>query len=192
MSIYISIAAVLALSAAVVAKGTATIRQHQQPWPIKVPSISACCASTAFSDSSSRSNRSMELAKCVAAVVPLPTVSAAAGGVVVVTMAVAGTGPHRIGDVRTFSGYQSAVVASYAEHHGYQFLSVNDTNLQQFVQGEPSATEPSIGFEEVDERWYKIHLLLQAMDRWAAAATAFVWIGKLIADSADSAVLFRN
>lgn len=152
-------------------------KAHSQPWPVKYDGFGSCCSllKKPKPDSSATSNEldllqtdADVLEACVTKVMhgqswdPLP-----AQTVAFLSLAADGAGQHRIENVSLYRSYQMGAVGAYCEHHGYAFRSL--TAL------------PANTAQEVDFRWHKIHLIMDALNEdsgWARHVEYLVWIGK--------------
>ncbi|RYH14978.1 hypothetical protein EON65_32605 [archaeon] len=84
--------------------------------------------------------------------------------VLIMSMATESSGKHKVSDITLFRPFQMGAVGAYAEHHGYRFCS--HTSL------------PPGDVEEVDFRWHKVRLMIDALNSHANGVEYLVWIGK--------------
>ena len=87
--------------------------------------------------------------------------------VTIVSFASPGVGEFSIPDIDQFAIYQRAIMTAYAEEHNYNFMPITSYNLSEF-------------HGTTDSRWFKIKILLDALDPeygWAKESTYVVWIG---------------
>ena len=90
--------------------------------------------------------------------------------VTIVSFASPGVGEFSIPDIDQFAIYQRAIMTAYAEEHNYNFMPITSYNLSEF-------------HGTADSRWFKIKILLDALDPkygWAKESTYVVWIGTVV------------
>ena len=140
----------------------------QQPWPIKIESIGKCCNDVS---SASKKGKAAQLRQCQQddQLMKIDGSTRIKGNVAVVTYSSPGQGEFSIPDIHEFSVYQQAVMSAYAENNGYMFRSFNESDDTKLFEN------------TTDARWFKIKLLLAALDPetgWARDAEYIMWIGE--------------
>lgn len=142
----------------------ALVLPYSQPWPIKVESIGRCCGSVQTLPISVYDYNGTEVEK-LKRCLNLHGHTIGRVPVSIISYASPGTGDFAIPDIEQFSVYQRAVVAAYAENNRYSFVHMDENiDLSKF-EG------------TLDSRWFKIKLLLDALNTYARDAQYLVWLG---------------
>lgn len=164
-----------------------------QPWPILVDRYASCCTLLQHDISTDISLSYNELQSELSQLHPCVgrlhleqsrlqqkySTSTKSGvdarrshGIAVVTMSMKSQGEHHIPQIELFSTYQRLVLGAYCEHRQYQYY-----DFETWQSSTPN--EDGVLIEEVDVRWNKIMLLIEALHPvhgWARDVEAIVWI----------------
>lgn len=156
----------LVLVIAAVFVRTSEALSKAQPWPVKMERTGACCLHSRPDYRAIDHFNFAEVQGLRTCLNKQRSLFINSSDVSIVTFSSSGAGPHSIPDIDEFAVYQRALVSAYAENKRYVYrhvaLGIDDASFDA-VQ---------------DARWFKVKILLDALDGWANETTWILWIGE--------------
>jgi len=129
-----------------------------QPWPLSIKSVGRCC---------DKLDSPEELIRCANSSISMSRQTLSKSKVAIFTYVSSDVeGQFAMTDIWSFASYQIALLSAYAEQNHYTFRLLTEAD----TTGQP---------REHDVRWYKVSLLLAALNStsgWAREADFLVWV----------------